>query len=228
MTGARPLSLSSILLWTACSFSSPSSGEPGDDGGGDGGGPGIPDGAPACVADDDKDTVCNPVDKCPGKDDRLDADSDAVPDGCDDWPCGAKPEDPGGFMDDSGTEGRSWSAGLINIGSSRRVVAAAGQPFSARFLWGIRIDCGGGQSSCRAQAEIGYGPMRTGCLFDSNVNDDQLTGANYDATLTAPSAPGVYEIRLNAGRSTSCGTSTSWYGSDPGPESTFAILCVRP
>jgi hypothetical protein len=224
MTGARPLSVSAMLLSAACSFSSPSSGT-GDD---DGGGPGTPDGAPACAADDDKDTVCNPADKCPDQDDRLDADGDAVPDGCDDWPCGAKPADPGFGINDSGTEGRSWSAGFIDIGNSRRVVAAAGQPFGARFLWGLRIRCGGGQPSCRAQAEIGYGPTRTGCVYDGSTLDDQLTGANYDAPLTAPSTPGVYEIRLNGGRAASCGTGASWYGGDPGPESTFAILCVRP
>ncbi len=35
--------------------------------------------------DDDRDTVCNPADRCLGEDDRLDADSDGLPDGCD--PC---------------------------------------------------------------------------------------------------------------------------------------------
>jgi len=226
MQGARPLSLSAMLLWTACSFSSPSSG-PGDDAPGDDGG-GTPDGAPACAADDDQDTVCNPADRCPGQDDRLDADGDAVPDGCDDWPCGARPGSPNGFLNDSGNEGRSWFASFINIGNSRRVVASPGQAFPVQFQWGLYFDCGGGQSSCKAQVEIGYGPTRLGCLYDNTIPSKQLVNSNYQSQLTAPSTPGVYEIRLNGGRAASCGTGTSWYGGDPGLESTFAILCVRP
>lgn len=39
-----------------------------------------------CV-DDDQDGVCNEVDLCPGYDDRLDADNDGIPDGCDTPDC---------------------------------------------------------------------------------------------------------------------------------------------
>jgi hypothetical protein len=36
--------------------------------------------------DDDKDGVCNPYDKCPNNDDRVDTDRDNIPDGCDNCP----------------------------------------------------------------------------------------------------------------------------------------------
>lgn len=223
-----------LLLWlgvplvaTACSFSSPR-GSQADDGGDDDNGGDDDTDPPMCAADDDKDGVCNDADKCAGHDDRKDADTDGIADGCDDWPCGLKPNDPGGAMSDSGSEGRSWYAAFINIGNSRRALVTAGQPFDAQFTWSLLINCGGGQATCRAQAEFGYGAMRAGCLYDNNVSDEQLRVSTFDGQLTAPATPGVHELRLNAGRATDCGTGTSWYGGDPGPESTIAILCVRP
>lgn len=218
--------VAAMLLLGACSFSSPgSSGEPADAPPGDG----LPTGDAGPCADDDGDTVCNTADKCPGHDDRLDADQDGVPDGCDDWPCGAKPADPGNSMADSDPDGRSWTAAFINIGNAHRVVAGAGQQYSAGFGWGIRVRCPGGQNPCKAQAEIGYGATRTGCLYDGNVSDDRLFVQAFNGQLTAPSAPGVYELRLAAGLRSSCGDSQQpWYAGDPGPESTIAILCVAP
>jgi hypothetical protein len=216
-----PCALAAALLG-ACGFGAPKDGTSMDGAPGDGRGP---DGTPPC-ADDDGDTVCNADDKCPGKDDRADADADGVPDGCDDWPCGAKPDDPGDPMLDA-APGRSWTASFITIGSSRRVVAAAGQPFNARFGWGIRINCPPTQTTCKAQVEIGYGATRTGCIYDGTVPDDQLLVNAFNAPITAPAAPGVYELRLNAGEWTSCGDSQQpWYGGDPGNESTIAIVCV--
>jgi len=218
------LYVSATLLVAACSFTSPdhspTDARPGDDSGGGG------IDAAVC-ADDDNDTVCNAADKCPTKDDRLDADADGVPDGCDDWPCGAKPGDPGDPMFDFAFDGRQWTATPINIGSARRMVVAAGQPYTAGFGWGIRVRCPSGQSSCKAQAEYGYGATRAGCLYDGTVPDDQLFVQGFNAPLTAPATPGVYELRLNAGQRTACGNSqTGWYGGDPGGSSTIAILCV--
>ncbi len=212
-----------LLVAAGCSFSSPEIGEPGDtpDGAGGGGGP---DGTPPC-ADDDGDTVCNTLDKCAASDDRLDIDADGSPDGCDDWPCGLKPGDPGDPMSDS-EDGRSWSAAFISIGNSRRVVAAPGQPFNVDFRWLILVNCGE-QNSCRAQLEYGYGSNRVGCLFDDDVNDGQPTAAQYDDPLVAPATAGIYELRLNAGRRSSCGTGQSWFDETPGSDSTIAILCVR-
>ena len=232
MTVWPPRGSAKLLLWlglplvaAACSFSSPDGGS----GGGDVDG-GI-DAAPACPdGDADGDGACNTVDKCAGHDDRLDADGDEISDGCDDWPCGVKPGDPGNGILDSGSEGRSWSAVNVDIGMSRRVVVSAGQPFPARFQWGLYIeDCGGGQSSCRTQVEYGYGPARTGCVFDSTIPEQMIVSIPFNGQLTAPATSGVHELRLNAGRSAACGDSTQpWYGGDPGPGSTIAILCVRP
>jgi hypothetical protein len=217
----RAACLSGTLLLAACSFSSPQTGM-GDDGGGGGGA----DAPPACAdGDTDADTVCNAADKCADHDDRIDVDADGIPDGCDDWPCGlTKPDDPGSPMGDSSGD-RAWGAAFINIGDSRRVVAAPGQRFNAQFGWSIEVDCGDPES-CQAQLEIGYGTERVGCVFDGTVDDDtpKVSGGTYP--LTAPPTPGVYEIRLNAGVRTSCGMDLPWYGTDPGSDSAIAILCV--
>jgi hypothetical protein len=230
MTVWPPRGSATLLLWlglplvaAACSFSSPDGGS----GGGDGDG-GI-DAAPACPdGDDDGDTACNTVDKCVGHDDRLDADGDAISDGCDDWPCGVKPGDPGEAMGDSGGEGRNWGATFINIGMDRRVVVNAGQPFGARFVWSLFFDCGGVMTSCQAQVEIGYGATRTGCLFDGSIMDERLVSGGFNNQVLAPATSGAHELRLNAGRGTACGASLQpFYGGDPGPGSTIAVVCVR-
>lgn len=224
-----------LLLWlglplvaTACSFSSPKGSQADDGGDDDNGGDDDTDPPPTCP-DADKDTTCDAADKCPGHDDRKDADTDGIADGCDDWPCGmTKPGDPGGVMSDEGSDGRDWGATFINIGDDRRLVVNAGQPFNARFTWGLTINCGGSQNSCPAQVEIGYGQTRTGCVYDNDVGDDAFIAITFSGQLTAPATSGMHELRLNAGRNASCGTGTSWYGGDPGSDSTIAILCVRP
>lgn len=212
-----------MLLLAACTFGAPGGGDPSDPGGGGGGGNGSPD---APCADDDGDTVCNAADRCAGHDDRLDVDADGMADGCDDWPCGAKPDDPGEAMSDSGSGSREWEAWPINIGDARRAVAAPGQQLSVKFGWRFRLDCPSG-SSCRAQLELGYDATRVRCVYDGDVSDDQWRLGYHDSQLAAPTTPGVYQIRLNAGQSPSCGAGATWYGGDPGPDSTIAFLCVR-
>lgn len=192
------------VLFAACSFSGPDGGDgPGAGPGGGNGGGG--DGPSACV-DDDADTVCNELD---------------------DWPCGARSEDPGDEMDvfDLGG-GRSWGADDIVIGDARRVVARPNDVFDIDFSWKFRLYCGG-QSQCRAQLEIGHEGTRTSCLFDGDVASTAENTGTADTTYRAPAMAGVYEIRLNVGRRSSCGTN-GWYGGDPGERSTIAILCVPP
>ncbi len=216
------------VLLAACSFSSPDV-APGDGPPGDGSGSGSDSDAPLPCAgdgDDDGDTVCNSADKCAGQDDRADVDSDGNPDGCDDWPCGLKPEDPGGTMADGPFgAGRYWGANNIQIGTARRVVVAPGASFAARFEWWVLLNCAG--STCPAQIEFGYGSTRSGCIFEGLVDDFDMFDGMFDMPLTAPPTAGVYELRINAGRNTACGMSTSWYGGDPGESSTIAVLCVR-
>jgi hypothetical protein len=218
---AGPRSAVALLgMLCACRFDLPDPIAPADASDDDGDLPRCTDG------DDDNDGVCNAVDKCPDQADGGDVDSDGIVDGCDDWPCGAtKPDDPGTLVADS-SAGREWGANSIDIGTARRVAAAPGAQFRAKFTWGLAVDCGAG-GTCRAQVEFGYGLTRLGCIFDASVNDDQLRVGNFDGQITAPSAPGTYELRLNAGRSASCGTSQAWYSGDPGSDSTIAILCVR-
>jgi hypothetical protein len=211
------------VLLAACSFSSPEV-APGDDDGGGGGGTAGP---PMCAADDaDCDTVPDAADRCPGHDDRADADGDGIPDGCDDWPCGLKPDDPGSSMTDGQiATGRSWGANNIQIGAMRRLVVAPGAMFDAQFDWWIFLKCVG--STCSAQAEIGYGGARSSCIFDGTVSDLDRHDGRFEQQLMAPPTAGVHELRLNAGRNAACGTGTSWYAGDPGSDSTIAILCVR-
>ncbi len=216
------------VLLAACSFSSPEV-APGDGAPGDGSGSGSGSDAPLPCAgdgDDDGDTVCNTADKCPGQDDRADVASDGSPDGCDDWPCGLKPEDPGGDMADGQiTTGRGWGADDIEIGNMRRVVVAPGAAFAARFDWWVVLNCAG--STCPAQIEIGYDASRSACIFDGLVDDFDRFDGNFDMPLTAPPTPGVYQLRINAGRRTACGMDPAWYDSDPGESSTIAVLCVQ-
>lgn len=61
----------------------------------------------ACAGDDDHDGVCNDVDRCPGGDDRDDADHDGRPDACEpallmDINTSNYSSDPGGFTDMGG------------------------------------------------------------------------------------------------------------------------------
>ncbi|HSK00857.1 MAG TPA: hypothetical protein VK932_06435 [Kofleriaceae bacterium] len=213
------------VLLAACSFSSPEV-APGDGAPGDGSGSGT-DAPPACVdGDDDGDTVCNAVDRCPGHDDRADVDGDGNPDGCDDWPCGLKPNDPGSNMTDGQiATGRSWGANNIQIGTMRRLVVAPGAMFDARFDWWVLLKCVG--DTCSAQVEIGYGTTRSSCIFDGTVNDLNRYDGRFEQQFMAPPTSGVHELRLNAGRNAACGMGTSWYAGDPGSDSTIAILCVR-
>jgi hypothetical protein len=207
-----------------CTFDPPSGGSP-DPGAPDGG---LPDGAipDAPCADDDGDTICNAADRCATGDDRLDADQDQIPDACDDWPCGARPDDPGDPMLD-GAPGRGWSAALISIGQARRLVASPGESFSAVFAWTMFVDCGV-PAACPAQLEVGYGAQRTGCVAELAVASGTATTGAFGGSLRAPAAPGPYELRLNAARNAACGTGDAWFGGDPGPESTIAYVCVRP
>ena len=192
------------VLFAACSFSGPDGGDgpDADPGGGNGGDGGLP----ACV-DDDADTVCNELD---------------------DWPCGARPDDPGDQMRREDVfGGRWWGASNIAIGAARRVVASPNQEFDIDFTWSLTIVCGFYPAQCDAQLEIGHEGTRTSCLYDGDVTSTQPKTGTVDKTYRAPAMPGVYEIRLNAGRRQSCGTN-GWFDENPGSGSTIAILCVPP
>ena len=201
----RAACLASVLC-AACAFSGPGDGVgPGGGQGADAGGGGGD--APRPCDDDDQDGVCNTLD---------------------DWPCGAKPDDPGDEMGrDDVLGGRWWGARNIAIGNARRVVARPNEEFDIAFTWSLTIVCGLFPAQCDGQIEIGHDGSRTGCLFDDNVTSTVTRNGDAATTYRAPATPGVYEIRLNAGRRQSCGTN-GWYGENPGGDATIAILCVRP
>jgi hypothetical protein len=123
---------------------------------------------------------------------------------------------------------RGWGADDINIGNARRLAVRPGQQFDVMFDWSIYIDCGQPPAMCQAQMEIGFGLTRAGCIFDGNVPSKQTQfNRPYRGQLTAPSTPGTFEIRLNAGMATACGETQAWWDGEPGSSSAIAILCVR-
>jgi hypothetical protein len=201
--------LLALVALAACSFTPPGEGPPAGAGQGDGGTGGGSDGGSGC-RDDDQDGVCNELD---------------------DWPCGLKPDDPGdAFSRSEFFEGRWWGADEIAIGEVRRVIANRDQDYAVAFDWSITLYCGSGGAPppmCKGQLEYGYGETRAGCLFDADVPHLQARTGRAMTMLRAPTMPGVYELRLNAGKRSSCGTN-SWYGGNPGQDSTIAILCVPP
>ncbi|MGN6105575.1 MAG: hypothetical protein ACTHU0_10755 [Kofleriaceae bacterium] len=208
-----------IALLGACAFdgaplpgASPDSPRPVDaadpiDGGSPDGQPDAPPDAACPDGDNDQDGVCN---------------------GVDDWPCGAKPPDPGDPMSDA-NGGRSWGASVILIGDNRRLVTTPGAAIGFSFGYSVKVDCPGSQSNrCRAQLEIGFDTTRRGCLFDNDVFDDITFRSVAVSSIAAPALPGVYELKLNAGVRSSCGNSQDWFGAPPGADSTIAIVCVPP
>lgn len=183
--------------------------------------------------DDDGDTICNEVDQCPGQDDRIDVDGDQIPDCKDDWLCGAtKPNGPSQPLIVFETAGQ-WDADHDHIAGGGNVVnVKAGMPIAIAFDWNIRVNCPGfaQPTQCPAQLELGFaGVGRDRCIFDGQVTDGAIRGGTLNDMVTvAPTPSGAYQeydLRLNIGLRSSCGTS-GWDGGEPGSSATFAKLCV--
>lgn len=168
-----------------------------------------PDAPPCDDGDDDRDGVCN---------------------GDDDWPCGAKPADPAAivmFVNNAGaTETTITQATLDNTG--RFAVGMAQKMMMLRFDYAIEDHAC--TNACIDQLEIGWVPGgRTACLFDAPVPKRGGASGAAMAQVRAPSAPGVYDLRVNLGQNYSCNHAgaSGWWGTTPGPQKTIAKLCVR-
>ena len=185
-------------------------------------------------ADSDGDTICNAVDKCPGFDDRLDADGDTIPDGCDTWPCGATPVMPSSTVTQDEVAGgshRITSLTGTKLGGSVLRVVAPGASVSVTTTYSI-TDCI--SPGAIDQIEVGLVTgTREACIYDANPQGNgagncgvQTTGSP-TMTFTAPTTPGRYDFRFRIGQDYACADHTGWWTNvPPGPATTVAILCV--
>jgi hypothetical protein len=150
----------------------------------------------------------------------------------DDWLCGMKPDPPG----DPNVFGRpAWIPMPSNVaavdfggGNGALEMTAPGAVLMFDYSYGISVTCSSA-TSCNAQIEFGIAGLgRSGCLFDGTVFSGIFEGrTGQHASITVPSAPGVYQVRAKIGTSQQCGGSASWSGgSEPPASGTFAILCV--
>ncbi len=181
-------------------------------GSGSGFGSGSGSGSAACVADSDGDGICDNVD---------------------DWPCGAKPSDPGSVN----VLGLGWLTKTANenvANQGRLAVVAPNAPFAIEADWSLVVPCADHQM-CDAELEIGSstaaGTVKAGCLVaPMKVMGSQLglggaSGSNATFSMTL-AAPGAYSLRAVVANASSC--TPSWDDSHP-PDSnyTFATVCVH-
>lgn len=196
---------------------------PGADDGVDADGDGVPDGCDPCPGDNpddqDGDGVCDSEDVCTGSDDAVDADGDGVPDGCDPCPIDG-PAAPGIELPVSGS-GITISSASINGGGNVAVVNP-GQTFSVTLAYSV-VDCG--CSGCLDEIEVGFVPGGgpSYCAYQGVPGCQGASGTD-TSQMTAPSGPGVYDIRFNLRQDYVCGT--SWWGPEPGDVRTVASICV--
>jgi hypothetical protein len=153
-----------------------------------------------------------------------------APAAVDPWPCGTMPEAPPGSLDMQLHGGTTYVrlSSIVFAGGSPVLVAAPGSAISLHFDYAINdTAC---PNDCRDQIEIGFvAGERIGCLFDDAVPHDAGTTGHVDQTISAPSAPGAYDLRVNVGQNYSCtyGGANAWWGQTPGTTQAIAKLCVH-
>lgn len=175
-------------------------------------------------------TTVLPVDAKPADAPCSDADADGVCDNVDDWPCGAKPTDPGTMMTMTGNSGAtSMKLTQVNLDSTGRYAVAMPQEnLSITFSYQISdTSCPG---NCVDQVEIGWvSGGRSSCPYDAVVSKQNGASGNISTMIRTPTNPGVYDLRANIGQNFSCtyNGANSWWGSTPGTNRTIAKLCVH-
>jgi hypothetical protein len=149
-----------------------------------------------------------------------DDDGDGVCNAVDDWPCGAKPAAPANHIElvDNGGHTDFKLSNIALGGTGTLAVAAPGAAVR------IQLDYNAQDSACADcidQLEIGWHPagQRAGCIFDDDVPEQGGRQGSINTTaFTAPTAPGIYELRINIGQNYSCtyqGAHTWWGGTEP-------------
>lgn len=168
--------------------------------------------------DADMDGVSDACDLCAGEDDRIDVDGDAIPDACDPWPCSDLP-----------TPTETVRQEFIEISNvrlgegSNRTVTESGASVRLRFDYTLNDT---GCAGCPNQIEVGSQRAgRIGCIYDGTPPPGGVS-ESVERLLTV-GEPGVVELRFNLGRNSSCAPFAGWWPSAPGPEHTFALICVR-
>jgi hypothetical protein len=168
----------------------------------------------APCADDDDDSVCNELDT---------------------WPCGAQPQAPGSPITLEETQGsdlmRVRLSNTALSGGQRLHTVAPGGTFTVSADYSI-VDCI--CEGCIDQIQIGLVPGTTKqCLYSGNPGSpcQTATTGNASRTLTAPTTPGVYEVRFRLGQDFDCdgqqNNNTGWWTNvPPGPNQTVALVCV--
>jgi hypothetical protein len=171
--------------------------------------------------DSDGDGSCDSMDRCPGSDDRDDGDDDAIPDGCDDWPCGTEPTVAASVSRDGVTIG-----GVEIGGSGRTAVVAGGAMVRVELEYEIE-DCG--CPGCYDQIEVGWVPgPRLDCVYDDQpgCSADEGTAARL---FRAPMSPGTYSLRFFRAQDWSCteGGRSDWWLGMPDMRTTVGVICVE-
>jgi hypothetical protein len=160
----------------------------------------------------------------------ADDDSDGVCNSADDWPCGAKPADPGAMLMFSGNNGATnTTVSAVNLdGTGRYAVAASNEMMALTLSYSINdTAC---QTACVDQLEIGWVPgRREACVFDAAVPKATGVSGTVTVNIRAPMTKQVYDLRVNLGQNFSCNSNgaNNWWGGTPASTRTIAKLCVH-
>jgi len=157
----------------------------------------------------------------------VDSDSDGICDDVDNFLCG-NPTPPGATVHMTGNNGDTdMVLTSIKANNAQMLNVAPGGSVVVSFHYAIKDQAC--SQACRDQIEVGWVPGgRSGCMFDAVVNAQTgVQGNTNPKTLTAPTAPGAYDIRANIGQNNSCGATTTWWSSTPGDSRTLARVCVH-
>lgn len=168
--------------------------------------------------DTDMDGVSDVCDRCAGEDDSIDLDGDGLPDACDPWPCSDLSTPPGTVRQEF------IEISNVRLGDgSNRTVTDAGATVRLRFDYTLNDT---GCVGCPNQIELGSQRSgRIGCIYDGTTPAGGVS-SSVDLLLVV-GEPGVVELRFNLGRNNVCAPAAGWWPMAPGPEHTFALLCVR-
>ena len=170
-----------------------------------------------------------PIDELP----CADTDGDGVCNALDTWPCGAEPEDLPSMLTFEEVQGNDHLTIVLTnptLDNVRKLVVSPDTNVRLRSDWSI-IDCV--CPGCIDQIEVGFVPQgRAGCIYSANPQLDGNclvpTTGTASMFVKAPSTPGAYTLRFRVGQNFTCGTQTTWYGSEPPPSTSAVHLCVSP
>jgi hypothetical protein len=164
----------------------------------------------------------------------ADVDNDGVCDSQDQWLCGPQPAMPGNTVTlDDQQNGNHQTVTLTgaSLGATGKLrMVAPGATFTVTANTSI-LDCI--CTGCIDQIQIGLVPGPTKkCLYDANPPCQGADTGTGNVTLTAPTTPGVYDVRFRVGQDYSCegmsGNNTGWWTNmPPGPSTTVAKICVH-